>query len=104
MYTLRVWARNSFGLLKRAEFSNTIESPPPPPHTHTDVHEPGARTGDLRLYGDRNNGWGAVEVYNIGVGWVSICPDGFDNDDALVVCKQFGYEIGTSTSYRQVYI
>ena len=72
-------------------------------HTYTDVHEPGVQNGDLRLYGDRTNGWGAVEVYTPSLGgWVSICPDGFDNGDAAVVCRQFGYETGLSIPYRCV--
>lgn len=61
---------------------------------HTDIHPAGEQVGDLRLYGDPRNGRGAVEIFTQ-FGWSSICHDGFDPSDALVICQQFGYEMGS---------
>ena len=67
-------------------------------HTHmntlTDIHPAGEQVGDLRLYGDTGDGQGAVEIFTT-FGWSSICPDGFDSSDAVVICQQFGYDTGS---------
>ncbi len=67
--------------------------------THTDVHEGGLKAGDLRLVDDIANGIGAVEIYVGATGWSPFCPDEFDNGDAAVLCKQFGYESGTALTF-----
>lgn len=68
----------------------------------TDVHSVGQgpfgeEIGDIRLNGDVENGRGAVEIYT-SFGWSSVCPDGFDDSDAAVICRQFGYSSGFSES------
>ena len=70
-------------------------------HTHTDVHRVGQgslgeEVGDIRLYGDSENGRVAFEICTSLYGWSSVCPDGFDNTDAAVLCRQFGYSTGVS--------
>lgn len=68
------------------------------------VHVASVQGGEIRLHSDVNNGQGAVEIYTIQYGWSSICPDGFDDSDAAVLCRKLGYDGGTSRSYRQVYM
>ena len=52
--------------------------------------------GDIRLFGDARNGYGAVEIYSSTRGWLGICPDSFWTDsDAVAVCQHLGYSGGS---------
>ena len=56
----------------------------------------GLQSGDIRLFGDVRNGYGAVEIYSLSRGWQGICPDSFwSNTDAATVCQDLGYQSGT---------
>ena len=48
----------------------------------------------LRLGGGARDGSGRVEVRKPGGEWGTICDDGFENKDATVICKMFGFEHG----------
>ena len=51
--------------------------------------------GDLRLVGGYTDYEGRVEVCISGY-WRTVCDNDFDDDDALVACRQlFGDNIGT---------
>ena len=47
-------------------------------------------SGMIRLQGGTYTNLGRVEVYFNGQ-WGTICDDGFNSTDALVLCKQLGY-------------
>ena len=44
----------------------------------------------IRLWGGAYTNEGLLEVYCNGL-WGTVCDDGFDNDDAVTVCRQLGY-------------
>ena len=51
--------------------------------------------GELRLVGGRFSSEGRVEIC-LGNQYGTICDDGWDADDARVVCRQLGYNDGQS--------
>ena len=65
-------------------------------HVYHNFLEPGECTsGSIRLNGGTIDKEGRVEVCVNGV-WGSICDDGWDTTDAIVVCRQLGYSNSSS--------
>ena len=70
-------------------------------HTHTHTHtlytptssglDPPGEEGRVRLTGGPDNTTGRLEVYEYGR-WGSVCSNEFDANDALVACKQLGFD------------
>ena len=55
----------------------------------------------VRLAGSTSDSEGVVEVYLNDDNWVTICPSQWDNNDAIVVCRELGYEGGTATTIER---
>ena len=53
----------------------------------------------LRLSGGQYSNEGRVEVFIPGRGWGTVCRDGWDNDDATVVCRQLGFSTSGISGY-----
>ena len=54
----------------------------------------------VRLQGGLEPREGRVDIYHQTLGWGSICKTGWDNYDAMVICRMLGYELGGSVSYQ----
>ena len=51
---------------------------------------------DLRLIGGTDEREGRLEVYHAGQ-WGRICDHEFSDEDAMVACRQLGYQSGYAT-------
>ena len=63
-----------------------------------DLHIAGEQIGDVRLFGARDSGVGAVEILT-SLGWTGICPDGWSISNARIICQALGYDIGTRATF-----
>ena len=55
---------------------------------------------EIRLAGGSNVLQGRVEIMYQGI-WGTICDDGWDDNDATVVCRELGYSHGNATRQAQ---
>ena len=61
-------------------------------------------SGDIRLVGGSVADEGRVELC-LNNAWGTICDDGFDINDANVICRQLGYpDHGTYSIIRQTFV
>ena len=58
--------------------------------------------GEVRLAGGSGPHEGRVEVFHNGA-WGTVCGDGWDLQDATVVCRQLGYGTAVGTLGRSAY-
>ena len=76
-------------------------------HLFASIAVQSCTNGTLRLVGGPVIHAGRVEICINGV-WGTVCDNGWDNNDAKVVCRQLGYSVGTgklcTTSSLTVYI
>ena len=65
------------------------------------VHEIGdeIKEGDIRLVGGRHLWEGQVEIFLSGV-WGTVSDDGAEFTDAVVVCRQLGYNTQSKIWYK----
>ena len=64
--------------------------------SYSDVHPEGVQQGDIRLFGDVRNGYGAVQIYTTTHGWTGICPDRtWTSGYPSAICRDLGYSGGT---------
>ncbi|KAJ8034478.1 Neurotrypsin [Holothuria leucospilota] len=56
----------------------------------------------IRLVGGSSDSSGRVEVF-MNRGWGTICDDGWDMEDAIVVCRQLGYQNATSAPIEEFF-
>ena len=50
----------------------------------------GCTTGVVRLVGGTYTNLGKIEIC-VNDTWGTVCDNGFDNNDARVICRQLGY-------------
>ncbi len=62
----------------------------------SEIHVAGEQIGDVRLFGARSSGIGAVEILT-SIGWTGICPDTWTGSSSNVICQALGYDFGTAT-------
>ena len=66
--------------------------------------QPECNSGDLRLVGGERESEGRVEICVEGF-WGTVCDNGWDQKEALVVCRQSGYAArGKDTFYHLVIV